>query len=189
MQHKKLLVGLSAIFLAVAIAFAAESIMWSKTWNVNVQVGGTAAVQYTIITDLVSPMNLDQEYPLVVQCTNTAKIPYEVKAYLKCVGPGGFDANDIFVRWKTYNETGHAWIEFASGITEFYLLGRLPSGYAGGIEGGSFTSHDGYWIDWTGTYTTMNPGVTYTQYLWVTIYGSAPTGSYTISVDVTGEGV
>jgi hypothetical protein len=163
--------------------------MWSHTWNVTVQVGATPAVKYDILQTLPGTMDLDTEYPLVIQCKNTAGIPYQVKAYLKCVGPAGFDKDDIFVRWKTYNETKGAYIEFAPGFTEFYLLGRVPSGYTGGIEGASFTNHDGYWIDWDGTYREMNPGVIYTHYLWITIYGSAPTGSYDLSVDITGQGL
>jgi hypothetical protein len=134
-------------------------------------------------------MYLDTEYPLVIQCKNTAAVPYEVKAYLKCVGQAGFDKDDIFLRWRTYNETSGAWVDFGGGFTEFYLLGRVPSGYTGGIAGASFTNHDGYWIDWDGTYSRIDPGVVLTHYLYVTIYGSAPTGGYSLSVVITGQGI
>ncbi|HLE75844.1 MAG TPA: hypothetical protein VI864_07375 [Candidatus Bathyarchaeia archaeon] len=187
MQRKKIILGLAAIFLMVGLVSAATYTMWSHTWSVTVQVGATA-VQYSIITGLPTTLDLDTEYPLVIRCINTAAIPYDVKAYLKCVGQAGFDKEDIFVRWKTYDNNAGEWIDFGGGFEEFYLLGRVPAGYSGGVEGGSFTDRAGYWIDWDGTYSTIGAGVTLTHYLWVTIYGSAPVGAYQLSVDVTGQG-
>lgn len=96
----------------------------------------------------------------------------------------GFDNNDILVRWKTYNNTAGTWVEFTSGITEF-TIGR-NMGYPISL---SFTNYAGYWIDWTGTPTQMGPGVVCTHYVYVTIFGSAPIGSYSAQVIVDGEGV
>jgi hypothetical protein len=177
MRNKKIL-ALAAVLLSafVAIAFATTMIMWTWTKNINV-VAPQSAVVYTVNQALPDGMYQDTQYEMIVTCENKAPIPYAVTAYLKVVGPSGFDNNDIFVHWVVYNITG--------GSVKIYdfTIGR------GGTGMGAFTNHDGYWVDWTGTPDTMNPGVKYEHHVFVTIYGSGPTGTYTPYVEVTGTGM
>jgi hypothetical protein len=188
MKNKKIALLASILVMTLAVGvFAATSTMWTYNRSFTV-VTGTAAVQYTVLPDdLPGTIELDKEYLLKVQCKNTATIPYEVQAYLKVAGQTGFENNDIFVRWRTHNDTAGAWVDFGGGKTEFGI-GHAPTGYAGVITY-DFTNHENYWIDWTGSWSQINPGDTLTQYVYVTILGSAPTGGYSAYIEVNGQGV
>jgi hypothetical protein len=177
LKNKK--IALLTIILAVSLiggVFAAVYQMWYYQKSFTVKLPSEAAVKYTVLQDLPNEIELDKEYSMIVECTNTAQIPYDVWAYIKVVGPSGFDNEDILVHWKVYNVTSGSWIYD-------FTIGR------GGTGLGAFTNHDGYWVDWTGTRDRMNPGVTYRHYVYVTIFGSAPVGGYSAEIAVTGEGV
>jgi hypothetical protein len=174
-MNKKIL-ALAAMLLSalVTIAFATTMIMFTYTRTIDV-VAPTSAVVYTVNAGLPSGMYQDTPYEMVVTCENKAPIPYGVTAYLKMVGPAGFDNEDIFLHWVVYNITG------ASVKIHDFTIGR--------DQAMKFVNHDAYWVDWTGTSETMNPGEKYEHHVFVTIYGSGPVGTYTPSVEVTGTGM
>lgn len=172
-MKKKLLIGLLTLSLLVTIAFAATFTMFTWTKNINAVAPPTAVV-YTVNKPLPDEMVQDTTYEMIVTCENKAPIPYAVTAYLKMAGPSGFDNQDIFIRWVVYD------IGVASPIHDF-TIGR------DGML--SFTNHDSYWVDWTGTPETMNSGEKYEHHVFVTLYGSGPVGTYTPYVQVTGTGI
>ena len=174
-MSKKKIVALTAILLSafLAIAFATTMIMFTWTRDIDV-VAPTSAVVYTVNQGLPSGMYQDKAYEMIVTCENKAPIAYAVTAYLRMVGPSGFDNTDIFLHWIVYNITG------PSNKIHDFTIGRGQTM--------TFTNHDAYWVDWTGTSETMNPGEKYEHHVFVTIYGSGPTGTYTPYVEVQGTG-
>lgn len=173
-MNRKKIVALTVVLLSAFLAIASATTMIMFTWTKNIDVTApTSAVVYTVIQPLPSGMCQDTAYEMIVTCENKAPIPYNVTAYLKVTGPGGFDNTDIFLHWVVYD------IGNPTPIHDF-TIGR------DGML--SFTNHDGYWVDWMGTPETMSSGEKYEHHVFVTLYGSGPTGTYTPYVEVKGTG-
>lgn len=175
-MSKKKIVALTVILLLACLAIASATTMIMFTWTRDINVvAPTSAVVYTVNQPLPSGMYQDTAYEMIVTCENKAPIPYNVTAYLKVTGPGGFNNTDIFLHWMVYNITG------ASSVLHDFTIGR--------DQAMKFTDHAGYWVDWTGTPETMKPGEKYEHHVFVTLYGSGPTGTYTPYVEVKGTGI
>ena len=175
-MNKKKIGLLAAVLLSafLAIAFATTMTMWTWTRNITVAAPPSAVI-YEVTQNLPVEMNQDTTYEMIVTAENKAPIPYNVTAYLKVVGPSGFDNHDILVHWMAYNLT-----DSSSLIVDFKI----------GRDGNAvFEEHDGHWVDWAGTPQPMNPGEKYEHHVFVTLYGSGPTGTYTPSIRVDGTGI
>ena len=176
MMNKKKMGLLAAVLLSAFLAIAFATTMTMLTWTKPITVAPPpSAVVYTVTQGLPDGMYQDTTYEMIITAENKAPIPYNVTAYLKVVGPLGFNNHDILVHWLAWNHTGTTpslLVNFSIGRDEY-----------------KFKEYEGYWVDWTGTPEPMNPGEKYEHHVFVTLYGSGPTGTYTPYIRVDGTGM
>jgi len=177
MMNKKKMGLLAAVLLSIFLAIAFATTMTMLTWTRTITVAPPpSAVVYIVTKNLPGDMYQDTTYDMIITAENKAPIPYNVSTYMKVVGPVGFNGRDILVNWVTWNQT-----DSTPCLVRNVTIGR--DGTA------PFEEHEGYWVDSIGFPEPMNPGEKYEHHVFVTLYGSGPTGTYTPYIRVDGTGM